>query len=69
MLKHAACAAAINSSGFVPFAFSNRVANVNGVLSSTPLGLSMVPFPLLRSPCHVPVAERRIAAIMVSSLV
>src|SRR6266480_1191092 len=31
MEKHAACAAAINSSGFVPGAFSNRVLKEYGV--------------------------------------
>src|SRR5678815_140873 len=67
MLKHAACAAAISSSGLVPFAFSKRVANVNGVLVRTPLaGASMVPLPCLRLPCQVPDALRWIAAMMFS---
>ena len=63
MLKHAACAAAINSSGFVPFAFSKRVAKVKGVSCNTPLVLPIFPEPLLRSPCQVPEAVRSMPAI------
>src|SRR3954452_7472401 len=52
MLKHPACAAAINSSGFVPGEFSNRVVNEYGVLFKTPLAVETVPLPCLRSPCQ-----------------
>src|SRR3954470_10669051 len=52
MLKHPACAAAINSSGFVPGEFSNRVVNEYGVLFNTPLAVETVPLPCLRSPCQ-----------------
>jgi len=44
----AACAAAINSSGFVPGALSNRVLNEYGVFESTPLSVNIVPFPSLQ---------------------
>src|SRR5580693_6422088 len=43
--KHAACAAAINSSGFVPGPFSNRDVNEYCVSFSTPPGAEIVPFP------------------------
>src|SRR5689334_19673728 len=52
MLKHPACAAAINSSGFVPGLFSNRVVNEYGVPFNTPLAVETVPLPCLRSPCQ-----------------
>ena len=50
MEKHAAWAAAINSSGFVPGVFSNRVANEYGVLLSTPLAPDTAPFPSFKPP-------------------
>src|SRR5436190_22472290 len=62
MLKHAACAAAISSSGFVPRAFSNRVAYVNGVSRKTPLVALIAPLPPLRSPRQTADAVRSIAA-------
>src|SRR5215471_3625326 len=54
--KHAACAAAINSSGLVPGAFSNRVVNEYGVLDSTPLVADTIPLPSLRPPFHTALA-------------
>src|SRR5690242_14522614 len=60
MVKHPACAAAINSSGLVPFAFSKRVENEYGVLESTPLSLDIVPFPSLSDPFHTAEALRTI---------
>src|SRR5262249_1961837 len=54
--KQAAGAAAINSSGFVPGEFSNRVVNEYGVFESTPPGAEMVPFPFLSPPFHTALA-------------
>src|SRR5450631_4115227 len=59
--KHAAWAAAISSSGFVPGAFSNRVVNEYGVFESTPLVDETVPFPSLRPPFHTALALRCIS--------
>src|SRR5258708_18710382 len=59
--KHAACAAAISSSGFVPGAFSNRVVNEYGVLLSTPPGAEIDPFPSFSPPFHTALALRSIA--------
>jgi hypothetical protein len=50
--KHPACAAAINSSGFVPLPSSKRVLNEYCVLDSTPLSVDTVPLPSLRPPFH-----------------
>src|SRR5688500_7370219 len=50
IVKQPACAAAINSSGFVPGAFSNRVVNEYGVLLRTPPGADNVPLPCFKSP-------------------
>src|SRR5690348_11467083 len=58
MEKHPACAAAINSSGFVPGAFSNRVVNEYGVLFSTPPGAEIEPLPSLRPPFQTALALR-----------
>src|SRR5690606_26763989 len=68
MLKHAACAAAISSSGFVPFSFSKRVANEKGVPLSTPLVVSISPSPPRRFPRHVPAPVRSIAAMTILDL-
>src|SRR5215470_4439930 len=54
--KHAACAAAINSSGFVPGAFSNRVVKEYGVFDKTPPGAEIVPLPSFRPPFHTALA-------------
>src|SRR5437588_5311171 len=56
MLRHAACAAAINSSGLVPFAPSNRVANVYGPLHA-PLAPRKFPLPSLSLPSQTAVAR------------
>jgi hypothetical protein len=61
MEKHAACAAAINSSGFVPGVFSNRVVNEYGVFDRTPLVDETVPFPSFSPPFQTALAFRCIA--------
>ena len=61
MEKHAACAAAISSSGFVPGAFSNRVVKEYGVFERTPLADETDPLPSLRPPFHTALAFRCIA--------
>src|SRR6266705_2336093 len=48
--KQPACAAAINSSGFVPTPFSKRVLNEYWVCLSVPLSVEMLPLPVFRSP-------------------
>src|SRR5271157_3022704 len=45
MVKHPACAAAISSSGLVPFSFSKRVLKEYGVAASTPESVEMSPLP------------------------
>src|SRR5271167_2902658 len=45
MVKHPACAAAINSSGLVPFSFSKRVLKEYGVSASTPESVDNLPSP------------------------
>src|SRR6185312_12508922 len=56
--KQPACAAAINSSGLVPGAFSKRVPNEYWVFDRTPLSVEIVPRPDLRSPFHMADALR-----------
>src|SRR5258707_12162416 len=58
MVKHPAWAAAINSSGLVPFSFSNRVLNEYGVSASTPESLERLPLPPRPVPCHIALALR-----------
>src|SRR5688572_31726938 len=53
MEKQPAWAAAISSSGFVPFPSSKRVLNEYCVSWSTPLSAEMLPLPSLRLP-HPP---------------
>ena len=43
MVKQPACAAAINSSGFVPTPFSNRVPNEYAVSFRAPLSVEILP--------------------------
>ena len=57
MLKHAACAAASNSSGLVPGSFENRVPNEYPALTR-PLSVVMVPLPWAMSPSQCTEAER-----------
>jgi hypothetical protein len=57
-VKHPAWAAAINSSGLVPLAFSKRVENEYGVFDSTPLSLDIVPLPSFSEPFHTAEALR-----------
>src|ERR1700692_598306 len=59
--KQAACAAAINSSGFVPGPFSNREVNEYCVSFSTPPGAEIDPFPSLSPPFQTALAFRSIA--------
>ena len=56
--KHPACAAAINSSGFVPGAFSNRVAKEYCVLFRAPPGAEIDPFPSFSPPFQTALAFR-----------
>src|SRR5438309_10887549 len=58
MEKQPACAAAINSSGFVPGWSPNRVPNENGVLENTPLLEETAPEPSFKLPCHSALALR-----------
>jgi hypothetical protein len=45
MVKQPACAAAMSSSGLVPFSFSNRVLKEYGVSASTPESVERLPLP------------------------
>src|SRR5580692_7640355 len=58
--KHAACAAAINSSGFVPGPFSNREVKEYCVSFNTPPGAEIDPFPSFSPPFHTALALRSI---------
>src|SRR5271168_351868 len=52
MVKQPACAAAINSSGFVPAPVSKRLRKEYGVWESTPLSVETVPLPSFSAPFH-----------------
>src|SRR5579862_9123787 len=52
IVKHPACAAASNSSGFVPTPFSNRVLNEYCVSFNVPLSVEIFPLPVFKSPCQ-----------------
>jgi hypothetical protein len=67
-VKHPACAAAINSSGLVPLAFSKRVVNEYGVFESTPLSLDIVPFPSLSDPFQTAEALRTMSHFLLCGL-
>src|SRR5208282_1743300 len=56
--KQPACAAAINSSGFVPGVFSNRVLKEYGVLFNTPLEDDTAPLPSFSPPFQTALALR-----------
>src|ERR1700678_1406808 len=58
MVKHPACAAAISSSGFVPFSFSKRVLKEYGVAASTPESVERLPLPSRPVPLHTAFALR-----------
>src|SRR6476659_6299200 len=58
IVKQLAWAAAINSSGFVPFPFSKRVPNEYCWLVKTPLSVDTVPFPFFSSPCQTDDPQR-----------
>src|ERR1700749_4792500 len=58
MVKHPACAAATNSSGFVPGCDSKRVAKEYGVFFRTPLGEVSEPLPSFRPPLQCALAFR-----------
>src|SRR6185312_10274485 len=64
IVKHPACAAAISSSGFVPFSFSKRVRNEYGVPSSTPESLVSWPLPARPVPCQTAFALRIIVLLL-----
>src|SRR5512138_2953166 len=56
--KHAACAAATSSSGFVPFSFSNRILKLYGTPARAPLSVDTEPFPSLSPPLQTALALR-----------
>jgi hypothetical protein len=58
--KHAACAAAINSSGFVPGPFSNLEVNEYCVSFNAPPGAEIDPFPSFNPPVQTALALRSI---------
>src|SRR6185437_9443938 len=58
MVKHPACAAAISSSGFVPFSLSKRVLNEYGVADKTPESLDNSPLPVRPVPRQIAFALR-----------
>lgn len=60
MLKHAACAAAISSSGFVPAPCSKRVTKEYGALAKAPLSVDITPSPVRNVPFQTAVADRSI---------
>src|SRR6266446_3718937 len=63
MVKQPACAAAINSSGFVPLPSPKRAANEKGVSFNVPLCTDSVPLPSLTVPCHRAFALRCIVCL------
>src|SRR5437667_2316892 len=63
IVKQPACAAAINSSGFVPLPSPNRAANEYGVSLSVPLCTDSVPLPSLTVPCQRAFALRCIICL------
>src|SRR5262245_52771725 len=67
MLKHAASAAASNSSGFDPRAISNREPNVYAP-AIDPLSPSNLPVPPLSPPCQVALALRVGMAFLLGSM-
>src|SRR5690348_16227755 len=58
IVKHPACAAAINSSGLVPFSLWKRVLKEDGVSESTPESVESPPLPSRPAPCHTAFALR-----------
>src|ERR1700722_16024495 len=64
MEKHPACAAAISSSGFVPFPSSNRVEKEYCVFDSTPLSVEIFPLPSLIEPFHTAEALRIMCSLL-----
>jgi hypothetical protein len=53
MVKHAACAAASNSSGFVPDSELNRVPMEYSASRKAPLSVEILPLPSFKFPSHV----------------
>src|SRR6185369_15417184 len=62
--KQPACAAAINSSGFVPVPFSNLVLNEYCVFDRTPLAVETVPSPSSSPPSQCALPLRLIIAVL-----
>src|SRR3954454_449247 len=62
--KQPACAAAISSSGLVPFPSSKRVLNEYCVFARTPLSVEMVPLPSLSPPFHSADALRFMVSLL-----
>src|SRR5947209_11945797 len=58
MVKQPACAAAISSSGLVPFSFSNLVLKEYGVSASTPESVERFPLPARAVPRQTAFALR-----------
>src|SRR5215469_6734277 len=64
IVKQPACAAAINSSGFVPTPFSKRVLKLYCASLRTPLCVLMVPLPSFNPPRHTADALRSIMSLL-----
>jgi hypothetical protein len=64
MEKQPACAAAISSSGLVPFPSSKRVLNEYCVSLSTPLAEEIVPLPSFKPPFQTAFAVRSIVCLL-----
>src|SRR4029077_3413396 len=64
MVKHPACAAAISSSGLVPFSFSKRVLNEYGVSASTPESVVRLPLPARPVPRQTAFALRIMSRLL-----
>src|SRR5450631_3156912 len=64
MVKHPAWAAAINSSGLVPFSFSKRVLKEYGVSASTPESVERFPLPARPVPRQTALALRIMLQIL-----
>src|SRR6267142_3872848 len=64
MVKQPACAAAISSSGLVPFSFSNLVLKEYGVPASTPDSVERLPLPARPVPRQTAFALRIMLLIL-----
>src|SRR6185312_15837620 len=64
MVKQPAWAAAISSSGFVPFSLSKRVLNEYGVAARTPESLDSSPLPARPVPRQIALALRIMGTLL-----